>query len=205
MTAVGALRGETPQVMVHRLDLATLERKKYDEVWSSIPDYGAKSPGLEAIDQFVKIVQPPPHSSIIDIGCGTGVAGLKLRELGHQVSYLDITDAGLLPDVDRRRFIEQPVWKHFGSGRFFEFGYCCDLMEHIPIEFTLLTVHNVLRNCGTVFFQIALTPDEFGHAIGKPLHLTVQEFTWWRDRLALLGRLDVAMDLGGKAIYVVRR
>lgn len=205
MTAESYLKGEVPVVRVHRVDLAARELAKYQQVWGDIPNYGDKSPGLEGIDQFLQVVRPTLGSSILDIGCGSGVAGLKLEEMGFRLSYLDITDAALDPRVNRKRFIQLPLWKPLGSGLYFESGYCCDVLEHIAPEFTMLSVHNVLRACGAVFFQIALTADEFGKAIGQPLHLTVQDFNWWRDRLGEVGKLREARDLGGKAVYLVTR
>jgi hypothetical protein len=50
-----------------------------------------------------------------------------------------------------------------------------------------------------------LHDDGYGKFIGKPLHLTVQAFAWWRDRIATLGNLIEARDLCGTGLYVVQR
>lgn len=201
--------GEVPMVKVHSVhygDLAKRERELYEKVWADIPEYGEVSPGLDAVDQFIDVLKPPFGASILDVGCGTGAAGLKLTERGLSVHYLDITDAGLDPRIKRSRFIEQPLWKPFGDAQFWDFVYCCDVMEHIHEEFSMLAVNNLLQHCSDrAWFQVALVADEFGKAIGQPLHVNVKDFVWWRDHLAALGNLVEARDMGMKAVYVVER
>jgi hypothetical protein len=78
-------------------------------------------------------------------------------------------------------------------------------MEHLPPEYTMLALHRMFEACRTTWLQIALHDDGFGKFIGKPLHLTVQNFAWWRDRIATLGELVEARDLCGTGLYVVQR
>ena len=193
---------------IHAPDSAAPERAKYAAIWSGVPDYKNYSPGLENVDRFMAVLSPSPQSTLLDVGCGAGVAGLDFEKRGLRVWWLDITDAGLEPEVDRNRFIESPIWssawtRHRPMG--FDFGFCCDVMEHIPPEYTLLCIDRILNACRTVWFQIALTPDEFGHRIGQPLHLTVQPYAWWLSRIASLGKVIDARDLCGTGLYVVSR
>lgn len=209
----GVLQGETPLVKVHNVHYASLadsERTKNLELWRDIPDYGEFSPGMENVEPFLQIVKPPIGElkglSLLDAGCGSGRAGIAFEERGLQVSWLDITDAGLDPRIKRRRFLEQPLWQPFPIGMHWDYVFCCDVMEHIPTEFTMMVIGNLLSRCSRLaWFQIALVPDEFGKAIGRPIHLTVQPFTWWRDRFATLGNLVDARDFGLRALYLVER
>lgn len=205
MATMSYLRGEVPVVQVHSVNEAEKERTKYEGVWGDIDNYGVNSPGLNGLDHFLDVLKPPAQSSILDIGCGTGAAGLALLEKGYQVNFLDITSAGLDPQVNRKYFTEAPLWKPLANGSRFDYGYCADVMEHIAVEWSMLSVANLLRACTVVWFQISLQADEFGKAIGTSLHVNVQEFTWWRDHLAALGKLIDARDLGGRATYVVSR
>ena len=85
------------------------------------------------------------------------------------------------------------------------YGYCCDVMEHIPTEFTMLVVRNLLDVCRTVWFQIAFAHDAFGAFVGEPLHLTVQTYQWWHDRIGSVGQIIEARDLCGTGLFVVTR
>jgi len=187
-------------------DTAANEREKYRAVWQ-FPEYHVYSPGLENVDRFISVIKPPPGSTLIDIGAGACVAGLELKRRGLDVWWLDLTDAAVPEEVDRRRFIEAPLWSNWGWYRplGWDYGFCCDVMEHIPPEYTMLCIDRILSKCRTVWFQVAFLPETFGHLIGDKLHLTVQPFSWWRDRIGGLGTLVDARDLCGMGLFVVKR
>lgn len=192
---------------MHTLDPAAPERAKYDEIWS-MPEYRVFSPGMENVDRFIQVLKPTKGDTLIDIGCGEGKAGLAFQEYGLDVSWLDITEAQLSEQISRKRFIESPIWHDLWTHRRvlgWQYGFCCDVMEHIPIEFTMLSLERIIRSCRTSWFQISHEPDMFGHLIGTPLHLTVQPFDWWRDRIASVGVITDARDLCGMGLFVVRR
>lgn len=187
------------------MNLVEAEREKYTELWRDIPQYRDYSPGAENVQRFIEVMQPPPMSSILDIGCGTGIAGVEFAKLGHYSHWIDITDAGLLPEVKRSRFIKAPLWDQWNDSIGCEYGFCCDVMEHIPTEYTMLVIDRILSACHITWFQIALQPDQFGAMIGQPLHLTVRPFLWWLERLKLAGKVIDARDLCGQALYVVEK
>ncbi len=189
-------RGSAGPAMMHLNDVAEPERQKYREMWD-VPQYADHSPGLESVDRFIEMVKPAPGASIIDIGCGKGVAGEELGKRGFKVNYLDLVNFTDLP------IIETPLWQDWACGRIWDHGYCCDVLEHVPPEYSMLCVARIIACCGTSFMQIAFEPDSFGAVIGKNLHLTVQPFTWWRDRIASIGKLVEARDLCGRGIFVV--
>ena len=188
------------------MNLAEAERAKYTEMWQH-PDYREISPGLELVKCFNAVLQPKPKQTLLDIGCGEGVAGLEFEKQGLLVSYLDITATALRREVSLSAFTQAVLWENWTS-RFkygFDYGYCCDVMEHIPPEFTMLVLDRILSVCRTAWFQIAFLPDSHGAKIGKPLHLTVHPFGWWLDRLRMMGRVDDARDICGRGVFVVRR
>lgn len=186
------------------MDIVEIERDKYTELWRDVPDYKNYSPGLENVARFLNIVDPFPLAFIADIGCGTGAAGLEFAKAGLEVHWIDITDAGLRPDVPRDRFIQMPLWGSWKHG--FDYGFCCDVMEHIPTEYVMLTLDRIVSVCSISWFQINFLPDGFGEQIGQSLHLTVRPFTWWLERLrSLNGEVVDARDLCGQGMYIVRR
>ncbi len=196
---------------IYVADGAAQERAKYAEIWS-LPEYRtANSPGLENVDRMISVLNPKPGSSIIDVGCGTGCAAMEFERRGFRAGGLDITDAAL--ELDRSRFIEAPLWSDWANPKSglisrklrWDYAFCCDVLEHIPPEYTMLCIDRILGACDTAWLQISLRPDEFGKLIGQPLHLTVHDFDWWLLRVSTLGRVVDARDLCGVGLYVVRK
>jgi hypothetical protein len=60
-----------------------------------------------------------------------------------------------------------------------EYGFCTDVMEHIPPDNVDKVLDNCLMACQHVFFQISTVDDVCGALIGHPLHLTVKPYAWW--------------------------
>jgi 2-polyprenyl-3-methyl-5-hydroxy-6-metoxy-1,4-benzoquinol methylase len=187
------------------MNLVEAERLKYDEVWS-LDDYHRFSPGVDNVKRFMEVLEPRSGETLVDIGCGTGAAGLLFQN-DHRlvVRWLDITDSALDPAINVQQFILQPVWGRWNRPRGFDYGFCCDVMEHIPTEFVMLSLSQIITNCRTSWFQICNLPDNFGATFGRPLHLTIQPFTWWLERLRMLGNVTDARDLCGVSMYVVKR
>lgn len=171
------------------------EKQKYADIWD-IPDYCRASPGKGYADLFRRMACPEA-GTVIDLGCGAGEGGRALEAFGLHVVYLDHVRVG---DLDP--FIEQPLWRSIPG--VYDYGYCCDVMEHIPQEFSMLCVRNMLNACREVFLSISFTPDRFGVYVGEPLHLTIRSFAWWRDRLREMGTLVDARDLLGEGVFLVR-
>jgi 2-polyprenyl-3-methyl-5-hydroxy-6-metoxy-1,4-benzoquinol methylase len=207
------------------------EREKYETAWT-MGGYGDISPGEKYLPIFIDSIPEwatgplnigaAKGQTLIDIGTGSGKGAEALCLKGFNVALFDITFDGIDPDlelVQQMPMIPGSLWKdlsyasymakahspeHF-TGELFDWAYCCDVMEHIPTEFTMLCVQNILNIVQYgVFFSISLVPDQFGYFAGEPLHKTVQPFTWWRDNLAELGNVTDARDLGHVGTYLVR-
>lgn len=186
-----------------------VEREKYAAIWL-MPGYETFSPGEENAKRFLSVLSPEPGKTVLDAGCGAGRGGMALAALGLDVWYLDITSAGLDEygaGVPLGRFIEQPLWHRIAmpSAVEFDYGYCCDVMEHLPTEYTMLAARNIIDVCRVTWFQIAFFHDGWGAAINQDLHLTVRTFQWWLDRLDTIGNVIDARDLCGSGIFVVER
>jgi hypothetical protein len=191
---------------LHISDPLEPERAKYRAIWQH-EEYHKVSPGLEMVDAFMRILSPMPGETLIDLGCGDGRAGLEFERKGLLVTWQDLVDV-LDPAVDRTRFIESSLWDYrwtLNNRRSWDYGYCVDVLEHLPQEYTMLAIERIALACRTAFIAIALVPDAFGQTIGQPLHLTVQPFTWWRDRIASICNLSEARDLCGRGLYLVKK
>lgn len=187
------------------------EQEKYADAWA-LPAYHTHSPGAVHVGALTDILSRTPGFVgpqgvvVLDAGCGAGAGALALTDAGYLVGGLvDLVDVRS-DEVKRLNFpfAQRPLTTPFGS-RVCDIAYCCDVLEHVPTQFVGLVIANLLKAARWgVFLSISFEPDQFGVWVGKPLHLTVQPFTWWKDTLGALGRVDEARDLIGQGIFFVR-
>ena len=188
--------------------LEDLERYKYEAVWRC-RDYRKHSPGEELVHDFLRRFNPPKDSAIIDLGCGTGRAAFAFAVEGFDVIAIDHAENCLDPEPAANqyvRFVRSNLWDEnlpstldsdfigpptalipdFYTSSRPAYGYCTDVMEHIPRLKVWPTLINLSRipNLRGIFFNISCMPDLFGEKIlGEPLHLTVDTPGWWTDIL----------------------
>lgn len=196
---------------MHALDATA--RDRHAEAWR-LPAYGRYSPGAEYADLFASLAAP--GASVLDAGCGAGAGMAALDARGFRVFGCDVT-LEALPESRWAQAATANLWRARDlsavaylarvsvaiPGERFDWGYCCDVLEHLPPAFTMLVVQNLLQTCDRLFLAVCLVEDGFGVWVGQPLHLTVQPFMAWRDQLREIGRVVEARDLGANAIFVV--
>lgn len=169
------------------------EKLIYEKLWS-MRGYRKVAPGEQAVETFVKVAAAAAGARIVDLGCGSGRASLKLASSCQMnVTMVDFAGnclddevaAALAAGTHALRFVEADLTKPLPVTA--QYGFCTDVMEHIPPD----KVDDVLDNCLAaaehVFFQICTVEDTFGRAIGHPLHLTVQPYEWWLEQLGRRG------------------
>ena len=194
------------------MNIIESERLKYQKAWA-IDGYDHHSPGEEISDLFKEIALPIQDETIIDLGTGSGRGALALAKMGLDVTVLDLTFDGLDKRAEGFRKIEASLWGAWNAekrGSFhiplnWDYGYCTDVMEHIPPEYVMLTLHKIMLACDKAFFHICLIPDGFGQLVGEPLHLTVMPFEWWRDHLGEIGTVLESRDFMNNGIFYVER
>ncbi len=158
------------------------EREKYALMWE-FDSYREVAPGEHVVGDFLELVKP--DGLIVDYGCGTGRASLAMRNAGHDVYLVDFTsncrdeEALCLPFLEWDMNHPCPLSSPY--------GFCTDVMEHIPPDDVANVIRNIMRSSETVFFQISTVADICGAMIGTPLHLTVQPHDWWADLFLSLG------------------
>ena len=174
------------------------EKEKYQLMWN-IPSYRYTAPGEYVVDTFLEVAKP--KGTVIDFGCGTGRAGIKLSET-CDVTLVDFTDncrdeeALHLPFVQADLSVNIPVNA--------EYGFCTDVMEHIPTKDVGKVIDNIMKSADKVFFQISTVDDHFGKMIGHPLHLTVKPHDWWIGRFEIRGlKVEFDEDHGNASLFYV--
>lgn len=175
------------------------EAEKYQRMWE-IDQYRTFAPGEYCVEKFIELAKPNPSQLVADLGCGTGRGGQAISK--HcDVVLVDFAensrDAGIdLPFVKADLSQTIPVKA--------DFGYCTDVMEHIPPEQVDDVLKNVLAVAPHTFFQISLVDDVMGCLIGQRLHLSVHPAQWWQDKLNTFGEVVHAEDHGDTAIFYVK-
>lgn len=158
------------------------ERDKYRLLWQ-FDGYREVAPGEQAIPIVEQLFEKP--GPVIDFGCGTGRAALRLSESGFDVMLVDFADNCRDDEALKLPFLEWDL-SHPNPLKA-PYGICCDVMEHIPTEDVLAVLENIMNSAAKVFFQISTVPDIRGKMIGHALHLTVKPHEWWKQAFESLG------------------
>lgn len=151
------------------------EKAKYERMWA-VEAYSKNSPGLTIAPTALRELDLRSGDTLLDFGAGRGVAVDWFRERGIDATGIDLVP--LRPDIT-----EACLW-NLPPIASVDYGFCADVMEHIPLD----KVDDVLAGIRRLvtkgaFFQIATRPDRMGALIGETLHLTVQPKKWWVDKL----------------------
>lgn len=162
------------------------ERDKYRLMWRTA-SYRELSPGERIVPLIVE--QLKPDGLVIDFGCGTGRASVELAKRGHDVLLVDFADNCRDPDAMLLPFMEWDLTDPCPARALS--GICCDVLEHIPPADVETVVKNIMTSVRRAFFQISTGLDVHGALIGTPLHLSINDASWWRD---LFNRLGYAIE-----------
>lgn len=186
-------------------DIAKIERAKYLEVWQR-DEYRRVSPGMFEVERATKVMGVEPGSSLIDFGSGPCRATKWFMDRGVNVLAIDFAaNAREFPDVP---FVEACLWDDLNGVGAADFGFCCDVMEHIPREKVDAVLQNINRlSKRAAYFRIATRPDVMGkRLINKPLHVTVESADWWRKKLENnFGLVDVVEQNDRDIMVLVRQ
>lgn len=190
MTAQVGMAGYQPGVAIR-----PTERELYRQMWNT-PGYRNYSPGERCAQEFLDVAKPRRGATVLDLGCGTGRGGLLLALIGGlDVTYVDFADNCLDDDIrpmletqaHTMRFVEADLTKVLPVHA--AYGFCTDVLEHIPPAQLDLVIEHCLRACQHVYFQISTADDAFGAVVGHKLHLSVHPQSWWAEKFAEHGAM----------------
>lgn len=164
------------------------ERAKYERMWA-YEQYRRCAPGEQAVTHFLKVARPRPEARVIDFGAGTGRGALMLALLGRMRCDMVDFAANCLDQEVRAMLASQSHALRFFQADLAavlpeelpaaEFGFCTDVMEHIPEEQVSSVLQHILQKAQHCYFQISTTDDSCGALIGEKLHLSVHAASWW--------------------------
>jgi hypothetical protein len=177
------------------------EKDKYDLMWQE-ESYRRVSPGEGLVDTFIDWVRPT--GTVIDFGCGTGRAGLAMKRRGLGVTLVDFTSGSRDPEAELLPFFQLDITKRPPFSLSAKYGFCTDVLEHIPPEDIKDAIYFTMRCVDECFYQISLVPDVMGTLIGQDLHLTVHPYFWWLDLFRSMGYwVRRSEDQGQSALFHV--
>lgn len=189
MVAAANVRGDIP--------LEMREQQKYVEMWHS-EAYRKTAPGENHVDDAIRLLGMKPGESVIDFGCGTGRGAQALRDMGMQVTAVDFAPNCLDRDV-RVPFVQACLWDLPPMEA--NWGYCTDVMEHIPTEKVIDVIKGIAERVQGCYFAIAIRDDALGYITGKKLHLSLLEPLQWVTLLQQFWKhVSVAEGDGGVVI-----
>lgn len=180
------------------------ERDKYEAMWG-FAEYRVVSPGQHSAEEFVRRFGVTRHETVIDFGCGTGRGGLSIAErAGCYTTLVDFTENSRDEQAKQLPFLQADLSKpmHIRA----DYGYCADVMEHIPPEQVHDVLINIMACVPTCLFRIDFNHDSCGALIGETLHLSVHDHQWWLDTFMLLGMgVEWSSNEGNYGLYHVVR
>lgn len=188
MVAYSNEQGEIP--------LEVREKNKYQEMWKH-SQYRNESPGMNHVETALSLFG---LGSIIDFGCGTGRALKRFEQSGFNVLGIDITDNSLEEDVN---FIQGCLWDL--PELHADYGYCTDVMEHIPVEKVDPVLKNISRCTDKVYFNISTRDDNLGALIGKRLHMTLMDSENWRKVLSKYWRVNKIAETHDDVTFITEK
>jgi hypothetical protein len=197
--------GLLPTAFRHLWAAPMPEQDKYQAMWD-FDQYRTVAPGEAVADTFVEISGIRKDNIVIDFGCGTGRGAKRIHELtGCELILTDFAGNCLDDDLGNwytfyRHDLTEPLALQSN------YGFCTDVLEHIPPEQVDLVITNIMRASERVFFQISLVDDHCGALIGQALHLSVHAMDWWANKFAGLGyAIEWSQDRQDCALFYVTR
>lgn len=176
------------------------EKEKYERMWSH-PDYRILAPGEDEVETFLKVADPRVGASVIDFGCGTGRAALRLHVAGLRVLLVDFAPNCRDPGAAHLPFFELDLTEPMALRA--DYGFCCDVMEHIPPQDTRKALANIFASASRVYFRIDTKPDLCGALINQELHVTLLHHEEWAALLGEYGEITHAVAGADHSIFYV--
>jgi len=157
------------------------EQEKYD--WLYTGSYGAGP--VERVMRWADRRLPRQLGNVIDIGCGRGKLIVKLDGRYEKYTGIDVAKnqiEKMKQQYPRHEFQFMNMCDMPFEDDTFDYGFCIDVLEHIPPEFAKLAVQEMQRVCKNLVVNISCRLAFHKDQTGRNLHLTVMPPKWWSDQ-----------------------
>jgi len=200
------------------MNISKAETEIYTELWESVPAYRRVSPGERYAELFHSIVNDS-GATVLDAGCGAGQGILALSQLGYRMAGVDLVRTTLVAGAPQVPIICQSLWNDLKPAVYLisveapdifrpdsvDYVYSCDVLEHLPEQFTMLAIQRMLEVAQKgVFISLMQQQEIYGSWVGRRLHLTVKPFIWWRDSMREIAEVVEARDVMANGIFYLR-
>lgn len=184
-------------------DIALVERDKYLAIWER-PEYRKVSPGMLECERAFTICKMMSSQSLIDFGAGPCRAAKWFQDKGLDVLAIDFAANAREADVP---FVDACLWDLPESLPKADFGFCTDVMEHIPEAKVSAVLGNIaMLTRRSAYFRIATRPDKMGpRFLNQPLHVTVKDAEWWRRQVEEHFPLVDVVENTGRDVMLLAR
>jgi 2-polyprenyl-3-methyl-5-hydroxy-6-metoxy-1,4-benzoquinol methylase len=181
------------------------EREKYERLYRKEDYRRGPFPGVQYGLTFL-VRYFLGCQSMIDFGCGSGDAAALFAKLGYDVFLVDIAENCLnqeARDSLQHRFWVSPLHQLPADLPHVDWGYCTDVLEHLPEKWVLPSLAAMKSKTDRIFFSICGEPDGGGSLIGEKIHMTVEPVNWWAGEIRKHWRnVEVLKDTGKSFVIV---
>src|ERR1700733_13012579 len=120
-------------------------------------------------------------TTVLDVGCATGMLVEALRSEGIDARGVDISEWAIeqVPESIRPYCRVGSITEDLGGH--YDLITCVEVLEHLPRSMASAAVANLCRHADTILFSS--TPDDFE----EPTHLNVESASYWAQLFAAHG------------------
>ncbi len=120
-------------------------------------------------------------TSVLDVGCASGMLVEALRSQGIDASGMDISEWAIaqVPESIRPYCRVGSITEDLGGH--YDLITCVEVLEHLPRSMASAAIANLCRHADTILFSS--TPDDFD----EPTHLNVESASYWAQLFAAHG------------------
>lgn len=184
------------------MDLTDRESEKYRKVYQN--DSYRDGPGVSHAPIAIENLGMMHGESVIDFGCGGGYAAIVFQDHGLRVLGIDIADS-LDPEfVHYVPFIKGAIW-NLNNLPIADYTFSSHVLEHIPREKVDETLQVIERHTGKAsYLNIFHLPDKTGKWFNEILHLTVEPYQWWQQKIEQFFNIIEIITIEGKNVSGIK-
>jgi 2-polyprenyl-3-methyl-5-hydroxy-6-metoxy-1,4-benzoquinol methylase len=167
------------------------EDDKYSALWKD--DYRDANWKRLASIVLKKTASYDGHVSLLDFGFGSGRSIDFFESKGFNVCGVEISSYAVGVQLAKGRDIYHASLDDLCmlGDKQFDFGFCNDVLEHIPLHLIGRSLAEMVRVCSdALFLSVCPTPSHHLSKESENLHLTVRPEPWWANEFMKYGPVE---------------